>query len=268
MENIFLGFLVGMIQGITEWLPISSSAAIVLFSNFFSSLGIEEMIRYALFLHLGTFLAAFIYFRKDIFSLTKKLFHYKTSDKKSKKVINFLIISTIITGAIGIIFLYLIKQTEDIPGNLLTLVIGLLLLITAIIQLKVKTTGVRKIQSLKSLDAVVLGFFQGLAVLPGISRSGITVSALLLQKFDDTTALKLSFLMSLPVVLGANILLNLSLFTFSAMMIYSLLVSFIFGILTIHGLMKLSKKINFGFFVLIFAILMILGGLIPIVSGI
>ncbi len=118
--------------------------------------------------------------------------------------------------------------------------------------------------NIKNSDSLLLGGVQGLATLPGISRSGITVSTLLLKKFDDTTALKLSFLMSLPIILLGNILLNIGDIaqTFATASIYGLLTSFIFGLLTIHALIKLSKKINFGWFVLVFAILMMLSILI------
>ena len=103
---------------------------------------------------------------------------------------------------------------------------------------------------------------QGLSTLPGISRSGSTVSVLLLDKVDKTEALRLSFLMSLPIVLAGNIFFNLKGFAFSFNMLYGLFFSFVFGILTIHALIKVSKKINFGYFVLIFGLLMIVAGLI------
>lgn len=107
-----------------------------------------------------------------------------------------------------------------------------------------------------------MGFVQGLASLPGLSRSGITVSTLLLRKFDDTSALRLSFLMSLPVILMANIFLNLSYFSITSATIYGLLSSFIFGYATIALMMKFSRKINWGYFVIIFALIMILSILI------
>jgi undecaprenyl-diphosphatase len=102
----------------------------------------------------------------------------------------------------------------------------------------------------------LLGIAQGFSSLPGLSRSGITISTLLLKKFDDTSALRLSFLMSLPVVLFGNLLLNYNEFYLSNTAIYGLLGSFVFGLLTIHALMSLSKRINFGWFVLVFAVLM------------
>lgn len=261
MNQIFIQIILGAIQGITEWLPISSSAMITLINtNFLGVSDISQLLHTALFLHLGTFLASLIYFRKDVFLLIKSLFKYKQAGTKTKKVLNFLIISTIISGIIGLILLKFLISFEDyftITGKSITSFVAILLLSTGIIQLKIRHRGLKQIDELKTHDGVTLGIAQGISSLPGISRSGITVSTLLLRKFDDTTALRVSFLMSLPIVLVANIFLNISDFSqvITSASIYGLLASFIFGLLTISALMKLSKKINFGWFVIGFAVL-------------
>ncbi len=264
--TILQQIIVGIIQGITEWLPISSSAFIaIIFSNFFHITDINLILQNALMLHLGTFFAALIYFRKDVSKLFVSLFNYKNSKLETKKTLKFLIIATIISGIIGFLILKALIQAQNnfnITGKIISLSVGALLLITGIFQIKIKNIGLKKPIHLKNSDGILLGFAQGLSTLPGLSRSGITISTLLLRKFDDTTALKLSFLMSLPIVLIANIFLNITNFTFTATALYGLLASFIFGILTIHVLMKVSKKINFGWFVLIFAILMMVSILI------
>lgn len=260
--TILQQIIVGIVQGITEWLPISSSGFLVLiFSNIFQITDIGFILQNALMLHLGTFFAALIYFRKDVAHLFVSLFQYRKSAPETKKTLNFLIIATIISGIIGLIILKVLIQVQEVfnlTGKIIALAIGILLLFTGIIQLKIKKTGLKKPVNLKTSDSILLGFAQGLAVLPGLSRSGITVSSLLLRKFDDTTALRLSFLLSLPIVLIGNLFLNLPDFTFTSTAIYGLLASFVLGLLTIHALMKLSKKINFGYFAIIFAILMIL----------
>lgn len=258
--------ILGLIQGITEWLPISSSSFIVLImSNFFHVTDITILLHQALFLHLGTFFAALIYFRKDVSHLIFSLFNYKKSEIQTKKVLRFLIIATIISGVLGYIIMITLTNLDlELTGKAITFSIGFLLLITGGLQLSVKNKGIRKIIHLDKSDSILTGIAQGLAVLPGLSRSGITVSTLLLKKIDDTTALRLSFLLSLPIVLIGNIFLNLPdiATTFTYFSIIGLFTSFIFGLLTIHGLMKLSKKINFAWFVLVFAILMMLSVLV------
>ncbi|MBU0958310.1 MAG: undecaprenyl-diphosphate phosphatase [Nanoarchaeota archaeon] len=265
MLTILQQIILGAVQGITEWIPISSSAALVLImTNFFGITNLETLITTALFFHLGTFFAALIYFRKEVFHLSGKIFNYKEANIEDKKVLQFIIVTTLISGILGIIFLKLLENFAQIEftGKTISFAIGILLLITGMLQLKPKLSSLKTAKDIKQSDSWLLGVAQGFSVLPGISRSGITVSALLLRKFNDTTALKLSFLMSLPIVLAGNILLNLNDLVFTSTAIYGLLASFVFGILTIHVLMKMSKKINFGWFVIFFAILMMLSVLI------
>ncbi len=264
--TIIQQLILGIVQGITEWLPVSSSAFLTLImANFFGITEIATLIQTALFFHIGTFLAALIYFRKDVWKLIKALFRYKKAEPETQEVLKFLLIATLISGAIGVGILIGLKNFQDqliITGKTITFAIGALLLVTGILQLRIKTKGLRKEREIRNKDSILLGVVQGISALPGISRSGITISTLLLKKFDDTTALRLSFLLSLPIILLGNIFLNLEDVVFSSTAIYGILASFVFGLLTIAGLMKLSKKINFGWFVLIFAILMMLSILI------
>lgn len=259
---MFESIVLGIIQGITEWLPISSEGALILakVNLFKSGLGISELINYALFLHLGTFLAALIYFRKEVKRLIKELFRYRTRDKETKKLLNFYILATLFSGIVALIILGVLKGVEEkftLTGKGLTLLIGIMLLITAFFQFKNKEKKYKNITDLKTGDGVLLGIVQGISILPGLSRSGLTVSTLLLRKFDDTLALRLSFLMSLPVILAGNIILNLNNFSFGLESFIALFFSFLLGFLTIHILLRISKKLNFGGFLLIFGIITI-----------
>ena len=257
LESIILG----AVQGISEWLPVSSEGVIVLIQmNFLDDITLEQAIRMALFLHLGTFFAALLYFRKDIKKLLKALFNFKNSTEDTKKVFWFLIIATLISGLMGIVFLQIVIEYEDkfSAAKFINLFIAAFLLITGYLQLRSQKDGLRKERDIKKIDGVILGLVQGLSPIPGLSRSGLTVSALLLRKFNDIDALRLSFLLSLPIVLGGNIFLNLNKATLTLENIVGVLSAFIFGYLTIHLFLKTARKLNFGYFVLGFAFLVII----------
>lgn len=259
--------ILGIIQGIAEWLPVSSEGLIVLVkANFLSNDGnIESIIRQALFLHFGTFLAALLYFRHDVGKLIKAIFQYKSQSSDTQKLLLFLVISTIISGILGFCLIKMLSHfTSQFTAQtkIITLAIGCLLLGTAYLELRSKKSGCREIKDIRIIDCVLLGVVQGFAALPGLSRSGLTVSVLLLRKLDRICALKLSFLMSLPIVLGGNIVLNLNTLSWSGEALVGLFFSFVFGLATIHLLLKIAEKINFGYFVLIFGILTILSTII------
>jgi len=254
--------ILGIAQGITEWLPVSSEGMIVLIQEtFFNKIGLETIIEQSLFLHLGTFLAALIYFRKEVFSLLRTFFHYKESDLETKKLFNFLILVSLISGSFGFVlmkfFTGLVNQGSFFSPKIITLIVGVLLLITAGLQIKLKKAGEREKKDLNIKDGIILGIIQGFAVLPGLSRSGLTISTLLIKRFKNSEALVLSFLMSLPIVLGGNIILNLDRFSFNFNNLIGLFLSFIFGLLTINLLLKIAKRINFGWFIFIFGLIVI-----------
>lgn len=264
LEQIVLG----TVQGITEWLPVSSKAILILIKiNFFHEQGsLDEMIRAALFLHLGTFAAALIYLFSDVKRLTIGCLSFSRQSKADQNVIVFLVISTILSGALGFT---LLKFANEITSHfsstskIITALIGFLLIGTGVLQLIARRNqGIKQLSDLKLKDGIILGLAQGLAGIPGLSRSGMTVSALLLLKFDDRVALRLSFLMSLPIVLAGNIILNFDKFRLTIESAVGLLFSFLFGIATIHLLLKIAERINFAYFMFFFGTLTILSILI------
>jgi len=258
---MFEQIVLGAVQGIAEWLPVSSEGMIVLVKSvFFGGGEFEALVKQALFLHLGTFLAALVYFRKDVAVLLRETFRYQHASEDHKKTINFLVISTLISGAVGFTLLQTAAELETLFGfssKFLIIVVGVLLLITGFLQLAGQSSRSQKqILDMNPADSVLLGVVQGFAALPGLSRSGLTVSAFLLRKYDKTQALRLSFLMSLPIVLAGNIILNLGDATiFSLEAFVGLASAFVFGYMTIEILMRVARKINFGWFVLFFAVL-------------
>jgi undecaprenyl-diphosphatase len=272
---MFEQLILGIIQGVAEWLPVSSEGMIFLAkTHFFGEKNVGTLIEAALFLHLGTFLAALVYFRKRIRDLLKALLNYKNATVANKNVLHFLIIATAISGVLGYGFISLVKEEADyldFTSDAITLGIGLLLLVTAALQYKAKKVAktessehehLKDHNSIRMTDGILLGAVQSLAALPGFSRSGLTVSALLLRKFDDNIALELSFLLSLPIVLGGNIVLNSDKLTGEPYAWVGLLSSFVFGLLTIDLLLRMAKKINFAHFVLFFGVLTIVAAFI------
>jgi len=259
--------ILGITHGIAEWLPVSSQGLIVLMQKkiFQSSYSVGSLIEVALFLHLGTFFAALVYFRKDITVLFKAIGHFSKSEEETQKTLRFLTVATLLSGLIGVILLTTLINFEkhlEFSGKVITLLIGTFLIITGFIQIKIKERAFRSAESLTLKDGIILGVAQGLAALPGFSRSGLTVASLLFLKFEKSCALRLSFLMSLPIVLFGNIILNFDKLTNFSDFFYGLIFSFVFGLATIHILLKIAKKVNFGSFVIVFGIITVIFGII------
>ncbi len=259
--------ILGITQGLAEWLPVSSEGLIFLIkTNFFNNgESIKEIAGLALFLHGGTFLAALVYFRKDVWRLIKALFNFREAEVGDKKTLLFLILTTVLTAIFGYSLLLIIDGVNleklNYAAKITTLLIGILLLVTGFLQLVIKKKGQKNQELIEHGDGIVLGLVQSLAVLPGLSRSGLTVAALLFRNFQDSSALKLSFLMSLPVILGGNIILNFNKFSFNNVNFIGLLFAFIFGILTIDIFLRLAHKLNLGCFIIFFGLLMIVAAL-------
>lgn len=239
--DIYEAIILGIIQGITEWLPISSSGQGMLTMLMFFGVSAKEAFSIAIYLHFGTLLAVLVYLRQEIIDIFKV---------ENKKILQFLIISTIFTGLVGLpLYKFLSDAFGEFSGGIFTILIGILLIITGIILHQSKETS-KEARDIELKDMVLAGCAQGITILPGISRSGITVAALLWLKFNQQTALKLSFLMSIPAVLGALAIesLNSTITPFSQEVAAGIIFAFIFGILTMHLLLKIAQKLNFANF--------------------
>ncbi len=235
--------VLGIIQGIFEWIPISSEGIVALASQ---SL-FEELnpIDTALFLHLGTFLAVLVYFRKDWIEILSF---------KNRKLFRFLVITTIVSLVIGYPVYRLVRNIA--VGNTLLLITGFALLVTAYFQKKNK-----KLNISWNCLAALAGFLQGLAVIPGLSRSGSTIFGLSLGKLSPSKILKISYIISAPVVLISSVYLFIdNSNTFEAWP--ALISSFVVGLLTLYFLLRFIKRINFFKFALIFGLICILGGVL------
>ncbi|MFW9819932.1 MAG: undecaprenyl-diphosphate phosphatase [Candidatus Thorarchaeota archaeon] len=264
--------IIAILQGFFEWLPISSSGQVFIVSMNVFGFTAEEAYSLAIWLHLGTTLAVLLKFRKDFIKIFKSFIPKTFSiDEKDIKKRNWLIYATIGTGITAIplyiIFKLIISDAfVAFQGDIITLIISGLLIITGIILLKSrKIYGINTIEDiqLKNIkkDSFFSGLIQGTSILPGISRSGVTVTTILLEKYDQDNALKLSFLMSVPVALasiavdilfgGAQILSLIN----PLSIVIAMFISFLVGYLTIGILLYVAQKINFGYFCIIYGVI-------------
>ncbi|WP_407354749.1 undecaprenyl-diphosphate phosphatase [Methanolobus sp. WCC5] len=261
MLTIFEAIILGIIQGIAEWLPISSQGmtTLVMLNVFDKSLA--DALPIAIWLHTGTLLSAVVYFREDIREIISQIPPYlKSRDIKEKKgsLITFLLITTIITGIVGLPLILLATGMGDFSGKFATALIGVLLIITGLLQISASKRTKKREKPMIS-DSVIAGIAQGFAALPGISRSGITVSTLLLRDIEASQALRLSFLMSIPAVLAADLGMGaMGLLKFDLASLMALFFAFIFGILTIDLFIKAAKRFDFSKFCIALGILSIL----------
>jgi undecaprenyl-diphosphatase len=246
----------GILQGILEWLPVSSQGNLVLVMIGLFGMLPSLALKYAIFLHSGTLMAALIYFRKDVAGILRGLGTYRPGFSEGNRLVTFLIASTVLTVLVGLpIFLFL--ASSPFAGELFIALVGIALIATGILQ---KYSGSGKLKSENSLgwkDSLLLGIVQGLSIIPGISRSGITVSSFLIRGYRPDEALRLSFIMSIPVILVAQV--GLSLLDGMPQLgidkaFAGLLCSLVFGLLFIHVLMKTAGRVKFWLFCIVIGI--------------
>jgi undecaprenyl-diphosphatase len=210
--NMLQAIVLGAIQGFTEFLPVSSSGHLVLFQHIF---GLKEAeLLFDISVHLGTLIAVFIFFRHDIYAVILSVLRYlkrifKTgsfavgNEDSDLKLALLIIIGSVPTAIIGLLFHKVAEQLFSsviIAGSMLILT-GIILSFTR----RVKNSE-RGIPLFSVKEAFIIGISQGLAVMPGLSRSGTTISTGLFLGLNHETAAKYSFLLSIPAILGATLL--------------------------------------------------------------
>lgn len=205
--------ILGVVQGLTEFLPVSSSGHLVLFQHLFGLM--EPELLFDICVHVGTLVAVLAVFRRDILELLKTLVRVPVLIRTSGGVrslfnshADFRLMVMILLGCIPTVLLGVIfaKVAERLFGTVW--LVGVALLITGTFlwfTQRSKTTG-HSIKEMRLKDAFMIGLVQGLAIIPGISRSGATISAALYLGVDREFAGRFSFLMAIPAILGALIL--------------------------------------------------------------
>jgi undecaprenyl-diphosphatase len=250
--------LMGIIQGLTEFLPISSSGHLVLFQHFFNKgTAVDANITLEVFLHLGSLLAVIVYFYKDIMELILSLFHWRRTidhgkHQRNRMVIVYLLIATFITGTI---YLLLGKRIEAVFVK--PLIVAILFSVTGIIIFAsdyVKRAEI-PVSGMGAIRSIIIGLGQGIAMLPGISRSGTTIATSLFCGIKRSDAARFSFLLSIPAILAANLKEFKTLFSLDSNLLFSYsigaLAAFISGFLVISILLRIiesSKLMYFAFY--------------------
>lgn len=262
--TILQGFLLGILQGVAEFLPISSSGHLALAQSLF---GLEDVpLLYDIFLHMATLLAVTIYFWPKIWALLKCFARWITKKQKSdnqveisendllcptdkigQKTIIAIILTTAITGTFGIFTSKLIPDlsVKFVCGGFL--VTSALLIISSIMEKRQSAKGPKEFTGISIKQSIIIGIMQGFGTLPGISRSGSTIAGALFGGVNRSLAGEFSFIVSIPAILGAFILELKDLGEMSssigaAPIIAGCIASFAVGYFSLSVLMKIIKK--------------------------
>lgn len=253
--QILNAILLGIIQGLTEFLPISSSGHLVLFQHFFQKgNSLNSDISLEVFLHLGSLFAVVLYFRKDIRELILSLFCWnKTVDSnkhlRNRMVILYLIVSTIVTGLVYLLFGKVIKSIFANPlATALLLSASGFILIASDLQ---KITEI-PVSGMGFIRGIIIGLGQGISMLPGISRSGTTIATSLFCGLKRSEAARFSFLLSIPAILVANVtefntITNLTTYQLISY-VFGALAAFASGYLVIEFLIRLIQASKLKYF--------------------
>ena len=238
-QNIIEVLILSAIQGISEFLPISSSAHLILISNFYdfktSSLLID------ISLHLGSLFAIMFYFKKDLFDL-----------KNNKRLLGLIIVGSIPLMIFGYILhssdlIHFVRNVEIIAWT--TLFFGLILYFSD--QSKTEK-NISKNLNLKSI--IFIGIFQILALIPGVSRAGITITAARFLNYNRVDSTKISFLLSIPALIGASSLGITDAFKetleISYLLIIAIVLSFSFSFITVKYFLKYVNNFSLNIFVI------------------
>jgi undecaprenyl-diphosphatase len=242
--------ILGIIQGLTEFIPISSSAHLVLVP-YLLNWQIDPQINFAfdVLVQLGTLLAVLVYFRQDlievILGFTRALVARRPFETHAARLGWFLILATIPAGLAGLLVKDMVEAAFNSPQ-----ISAAFLFVTAALMVTSERVGRRNrgLDQINRLDAVVMGFMQALAIFPGISRSGATIAGGLFRSLDRRTAARFSFLMSIPIMFAAGLMAALDLVQipgFASMLPVvgaGFVAAAIVGYLAIHWLLGFLQK--------------------------
>ena len=249
--ELAVAILAGAVQGVVEWLPVSSQGNLALFLTFVGT-SPDVALQLALFLQIGTTISAASYYRDEIATATRSIpgWQPQAAFAPQNALVSFVILACLATGIVGIpLYIYAVDFASELTGGIFIALIGVLLILTGILQLASESVGMGYREEPTFVDACLVGAAQGIAILPGISRSGITTSALLFRSYDPPAAFQLSFLLSIPASLGAAALTVVGAGGLPGISlpaaILATITSAIVGYLTIDALMKIVERLPF-----------------------
>ena len=207
----FHAIILGLVQGLTEFLPVSSSGHLAMLQHFFNING-DSVVLFTILLHVGTLFSVFYMYWSDIWKLIVELFitikdlctgkGLRLNERPVRKLGVMIIIASIPTGIIGVLFNDAFKSLYE---SLLPIGIGLIITGFLLWIAESKASGNRKIEDMTFGNALFIGVLQGIAICPGISRSGSTLVGGLFSKLDRDFAVEFAFLISLPAIIGSLI---------------------------------------------------------------
>jgi undecaprenyl-diphosphatase len=200
--SILSALLLGIIQGLTEFIPVSSTAHLLIAQEALGLPSSDSMFAFLVLVQLGTLVSLFVYFRKDVVALTRAFFARPFSTAENR-LAWYVVIGTVPALVAGVLLKPVVKEIFKTPlvGAALRLFVAAALLTLA----EYAGRRARRLDSIRWLDALVVGLFQMLAVFPGASRSGTTISGGMLRGLDRPSAARFAFLLSVPVLLAAGV---------------------------------------------------------------
>ena len=282
MTNWLLGIVLGVVQGVSEWLPISSKTQIIIASSYlYPALPLAEAYAFGLFLEIGTFFAALFYFRREVWLVLKAIVGKGGED--GRLLLKYLLVVTVITALLGVVIFKTVLEVVSTvsPGSVFGLpmtVLGCILIGDAVLirLAKGRYTPRKGIRELSLRDLVIIGLVQGIAALPGVSRSGATVSTMLLLGVKPEESFRLSFLALIPASVGAtavtvllskhDISLVVSAVTPPVILI-AILVTIVVGVLFIRVLLRAAGSSKIALLTAVLGILAIFSGVASILTG-
>lgn len=204
--TILQAIILGIVQGITEFLPVSSSAHLVLVPYWLGwTIPPDQVFAFDVIVQLGTLVAVIIYFWKDLLEIlsavVRGIIQRKPFEEQAARQGWLVVLATVPAGIFGMTVKPMIEEAFHSP-----MVTGLLLLVTAAMLIIGEMVGkhTRKLEEVTWLDALIIGVFQAIALFPGISRSGSTITGGLIRQLNRDAAARFSFLMSIPIMVAAG----------------------------------------------------------------